>query len=143
MRQAARAPRATESSTDSKAFCQASSSNESSGPAGGPPVFVTRMSRPPKAAAADSTSWAGPCARAEVDALAGDLGALARDRLRLVHRGGELGVVSPAHHHVHALARERAGDCLADAVAGGHHGRPAAHEIEIHGRDATRAEGPR
>ena len=70
--------------------------------------------------------------RAEVDALAGDLGALARDRLGLVHRRGELGVVAPAHHHVHALARERAGDCLADAVAGGHHGRAAANEIEIH-----------
>jgi hypothetical protein len=44
---AARAPRATESRTDRNAFSQASSSNESSGPAGGPPVFVSRMSSPP------------------------------------------------------------------------------------------------
>ena len=57
---AARAPRATDSSTDSKAFCHASSSNESRGPAGGPPVFVTRMSSPPNAVAAASTSRAGP-----------------------------------------------------------------------------------
>ena len=81
--------------------------------------------------------------RAEIDALAGDLGAVASDRLGLLHRGGQLGLVAPAHHHVHALARERAGDRLADAVTGGHHGRTAANEIEFHGRDATCAQASR
>ena len=94
--------------------------------------------RPPRRAAA------GPLGRAEVDAATPATWApWPASRLRLLDGARELVVVAPAHHHVHALARERAGDRLADAVTGGHHGRAAADEIEIHGRDATRAQAPR
>ena len=48
-----------------------------------------------------------------------------------------------AYIDITPFARERAGDRLADAVAGGHEGRAAAYEIKIHGRDATRAQAPR
>ena len=74
---------------------------------------------------------------------AGDLGAVTGQGPGLLRSRRELLFVAPAHHDVHALAREGARDRLADAVTGGHYGRTAANEIEIHGRDATRAQAPR
>ena len=90
-------------------------------PGGGPPRFVAGCRGRRTASAARSTSRRRAVGGAEVDAHPGDLRARRRPRPSPPRRRpASLSASRPAHHHVHALAGQRAGDRLAEAVAGSH-----------------------
>ena len=121
----------------------ASENASGSGPVGGPPVLVTRMSISPTCSRTRATSVAAPSRSPLSHAVAGGGADLGRDRRRprLVARGD---------HDPGALGDQHLGDGSADPLAGAADERDPSFDSKIHGaeyraigrRSATRPRSP-